>query len=536
MSLPKGSRLVGTLFLDGNSLTIGDAFLAERNGIKVLLSDSAVKKMERSRKLVEKWLASDEVIYGVTTGFGEFASVKIPHDKIKELQVNLIRSHSAGTGDPLPSNIVRLMILLRANALAKGYSGVRPQVVQQLLEIFNLNLVPFIPAKGSVGSSGDLVQLAHLILALMGEGSFVLKGEFVPAKNILRKHKVSPLQLTAKEGLALVNGTQMMGAFAVHCVYEAAQLAKIFDITGALSVEALRGTDVAFDSHIHKLRPYEGQRASAQNVRRLLNKSEIRKSHLHNDPRVQDAYSLRCMPQVHGAVRDTIEFCWKQVSIEINSATDNPLIFADDGIHLEGGNFHGEPLALACDFLTIALSEFASIAERRVERMVNGQLSGLPKFLSEDGGLNSGMMVAQYTAASLASENKVLSHPASVDSIPTSANQEDHNSMGSIAAQKCYQVLENVWRVAAIELLVACQAIDFSRNIGGNGKPLKCGKGTEAVYRLVRRGIEHLDKDRVLHKDIAEALELLKSGQVIRAAEKTVGKLERIKEFLKGKK
>jgi histidine ammonia-lyase len=512
--------------LDGSSLTIEDAFLAEENKRKISLSESAIRKMEQSRNQVEKWLGGDEVIYGVTTGFGEFATVKIPHEKIKQLQVNLIRSHSAGTGDPLPANIVRLIILLRANALAKGYSGVRPEVVQQLLKIFNLNLVPFIPAKGSVGSSGDLVQLAHLVLALMGEGNFVIDGKLKPAKDVLRKHRLTPLELTAKEGLALVNGTQMMGAFAVHCTYEAAQLAKIFDITGALSVEALRGTDVAFDARIHKLRPYLGQQMSAKNVRRLLAGSEIRKSHLHNDSRVQDAYSLRCMPQVHGAIRDTVEFCRKQVTVEINSATDNPLIFADDGIHLEGGNFHGEPLALACDFLAIGLSEFAGISERRIERMVNWQLSGLPKFLIEDGGLNSGMMIAQYTAASLVSENKVLSHPASVDSIPTSANQEDHNSMGSIAAQKCHRVLENVWRVAAIELLVACQAIDFSRKIGGGGATLKCGTGTESVYQLARKKIKHLDHDRVLHEDIEAALRLVKSGEVINAAEKAVGKLE----------
>ncbi len=335
------------LLLDGNSLTIEDAYLAEENKKKVLLSESTIRKMERSRDLVEKWLAGGEVIYGVTTGFGQFATVKIPHQKIKELQVNLIRSHSAGTGDPLPADIVRLIILLRANALAKGYSGVRPKVVRQLLKIFNLNLIPFIPEKGSVGSSGDLVQLAHLVLAMMGEGNFVVDGKLEPAKDVLRKYRMAPLELTAKEGLALVNGTQMMGAFAVHCVYEAAQLAKIFDITGALGVEALRGTDVAFDSRIHKLRPYHGQQTSAKNVRRLLAGSEIRKSHLHNDLRVQDAYSLRCMPQVHGAVRDTIEFCKKQVSVEINSATDNPLIFATDGIHLEGGNFHGEPLAIS---------------------------------------------------------------------------------------------------------------------------------------------------------------------------------------------
>lgn len=514
------------LLLDGSSLTIESAYLAEKDHRKLSLSTSAIRNMARSRRQVEKWLAGDEVIYGVTTGFGEFATVKIPHEKIKQLQANLIRSHSAGTGDPLPADIVRLIILLRANALAKGFSGIRPQVVKQLLKVFNLNLVPFLPAKGSVGSSGDLVQLAHLVLALMGEGSFVVNGRLVPASGVLKKHGLTPLNLTAKEGLALVNGTQMMGAFSVHCTYEAAQLAKIFDITGALSVEALRGTDVAFDERIHKLRPYSGQQTSAKNVRRLMKGSEIRKSHLRNDPRVQDAYSLRCMPQVHGAIRDTIDFCKRQVGVEINSATDNPLIFAKDGIHLEGGNFHGEPLALAMDYLAIGLSEFANISERRVERMVNGQLSGLPKFLSEDGGLNSGLMIAQYTAASLVSENKVLSHPASVDSIPTSANQEDHNSMGSIAAQKCYLVLENVWRVAAIELLVSCQAIDFSRKIGGNGRNLRCGAGTEAVYELVRRNIDHLKKDRVLHRDIEEALRLLKSGEVIRAAEGGAGRLD----------
>lgn len=514
------------LFLDGSSLTIESAYLAEKEGAELSLSSAAVRNMERSRRQVEKWLAGDEVIYGVTTGFGEFATVKIPHDKISELQANLIRSHSAGTGDPLPAEIVRLIILLRANALAKGFSGIRPLVVRQLLKIFNLNLVPFIPSKGSVGSSGDLVQLAHLVLALLGEGSFVAKGRLIPAAPVLRKHHLSTLKLTAKEGLALVNGTQMMGAFAVYCTYEAKQLSKIFDITGALSVEALRGTDVAFDERIHKLRPYDGQRASAKNVRRLLKGSEIRKSHIHNDPRVQDAYSLRCMPQVHGAVRDTIDFCERQVNVEINSATDNPLIFPKDGIHLEGGNFHGEPLALAMDYLAIGLSEYASISERRIERMVNGQLSGLPKFLSDEGGLNSGMMIAQYTAASLVSENKVLSHPASVDSIPTSANQEDHNSMGSIAAQKCYQVLENVWRVAAIELLVSCQAIDFSRKIGGNGGTLRAGKGTDAVYRLVRNRIKHLKQDRILHRDIESALALLKSGEVVKSAETSAGKID----------
>lgn len=515
------------LYLDGNSLTIYQAYNAEKYNHILTLSRDAIKRISASRKLVERWLASNEVIYGVTTGFGEFATVKIPPEKIFELQINLIRSHSAGTGEPLPPNIVRLMMLLRANALAKGYSGVRRETVETLLHFFNLGLIPFVPSKGSVGSSGDLVQLAHLVLAMTGEGQFLVRGKVEKASNVLKRNRIHPLKLGAKEGLALVNGTQMMGAYAVHCVHEARMLSKVFDITGALSVEALRGTDTAFDERIQALRPYKGQRESARNIRILMRNSEIRKSHLVDDPRVQDAYSIRCMPQVHGAIRDTIDFVARQVEIEINSATDNPLIIPEDGIHLEGGNFHGEPLALALDYLGIALSEFANISERRIERMVNGQLSGLPKFLSKNGGLNSGMMIAQYTAASLVSENKVLAHPASVDSIPTSANQEDHNSMGSIAAQKCYEILENVWRVAAIELLVACQAVDFSRekSSGDYGNFMKCGIGTQAVYETVRRKIPHLHRDRILHKDIELALDLVKSGEVILAAEKYVGSL-----------
>ena len=515
------------LYLDGNSLTIEKAYSAEKYNHTLVLSREAIKRMSASRNLVEKWLSSNEVIYGVTTGFGEFATVKIPPAKIFELQTNLIRSHSAGTGEPLPPHIVRLMMLLRANALAKGYSGVCKETVETLLQLFNRKLIPFIPSKGSVGSSGDLVQLAHLVLAMTGEGQFLVSGKPVKAFNVLRRNNIKPLQLSAKEGLALVNGTQMMGAYAVHCVYEAKLLSKIFDITGALSVEALRGTDIPFDERIQKLRPYQGQKESARNVRKLMRNSEIRKSHLKNDPRVQDAYSIRCMPQVHGAIRDTIDFVSRQVEIEINSATDNPLIIPEDGIHLEGGNFHGEPLALALDYLGIALSEFANISERRIERMVNGQLSGLPKFLSENGGLNSGMMIAQYTAASLVSENKVFAHPASVDSIPTSANQEDHNSMGSIAAQKCFGILENVWRVAAIELLVACQAVDFSRQQASehSRNVMRCGVGTQAVYETVRRKIPHLNRDRILHKDIEAALELVKSGEVILAAERSAGSL-----------
>jgi histidine ammonia-lyase len=341
-------------------------------------------------------------------------------------------------------------------------------------------------------------------------------GKMENSVSLLRKHKLTPLQLTAKEGLALINGTQMMTAFAAIVINEAKKLASLADISCAMSVEALKGTDTAFDERIHNLRPYKGQRTSARNLRTLIKNSQIRESHRFNDDRVQDAYSLRCAPQVHGASRDAFDDAASKVAIEINSANDNPLIFADQKEHLEGGNFHGQPMALAMDFTAIALSELANISERRIERMVNGALSRLPRFLTKHGGLNSGMMIAQYTAASLVSENKVLSHPASVDSIPTSANQEDHNSMG---AQKCLRVLRNAQTVIAIELMTAAQGIDFH-------SPLKCGKGTGAAYDLIRSRIPHLNRDRVLHDDIQKALELVRSEAVLKNVEKAVGKLQ----------
>lgn len=523
------------LLLDGSSLTIADLYSTATNPkATIALALSAKNQIRKSRALVEQWLANDEVIYGVTTGFGEFANVRIPFDKIEQLQTNLIKSHAAGAGDALPPEIVRAMIILRINALAKGYSGIRLETVEFITKCFNAGLIPVVPSQGSVGSSGDLVQLAHLVLAFMGEGKILdnKKLSIENSKSALKKHHLQPLRLTAKEGLALINGTQMMTAFASLIIYEAQQLTKLADIACALSVEALKGTDTAFDERIHKLRPYKGQLASAKNLRTLMNGSEIRESHRFNDDRVQDAYSLRCAPQVHGASRDALEYVAEKVSIEINSANDNPLIFPQQkparsqakrmlsagGEHLEGGNFHGQPMALAMDFAAIALSELANISERRIERMVNGALSRLPRFLTANGGLNSGLMIAQYTAASLVSENKVLAHPASVDSIPTSANQEDHNSMGSIAAQKCWKVLKNAQTVIAIELLTAAQAIDFH-------KPLKCGKGTEAAYATIRKSISHLAKDRILHDDIQKALALVKSGSVIHNVERVIGRL-----------
>lgn len=516
------------LILDGNSLSIEQLYNASTpSGAKISLSPKAKKAMQRSRALVEEWLEKDEVIYGVTTGFGEFANVRIPFDKIEELQTNLIKSHSAGAGDPLPPEIVRAMMILRVNALAKGFSGIRPETVEFIVKFFNSGLIPVVPSQGSVGSSGDLVQLAHLVLTMMGKGKCFFnfqspindtKLKIENSKSVLRKHGFFPLHLTAKEGLALINGTQMMTAYAGLIIHEAQQLTKLADIACALSVEALKGTDTAFDERIHKLRPYKGQLSSAKNLRILMKGSEIRESHRHNDDRVQDAYSLRCAPQVHGASRDALDYVAEKISVEINSANDNPLIFPKEKEHLEGGNFHGQPMALAMDFAAIALSELANISERRTERMVNGALSRLPRFLTQNGGLNSGLMIAQYTAASLVSENKVLAHPASVDSIPTSANQEDHNSMGSIAAQKCRRILKNAQTVLAIELLTAAQAIDFH-------SPLKCGKGTNAAYQTIRKHIPHLDEDRILHDDIQNALELVKNGSVATAVEKTIGNL-----------
>jgi histidine ammonia-lyase len=518
--------------LDGSQLTIPQVFDLANETAHAKLSSTAKRKILRARELVKRWTDNGEVVYGVTTGFGEFANVRVKPKDIEQLQKNLIFSHAAGAGDPLPVEVVRAMMALRINALAKGFSGIRLSTVELLLEMLNRDIVPVIPSQGSVGASGDLVQLAHLVLAMMGKGKIYQKEKrqrtkykLVDANAALRKNGLRPVKLTAKEGLALINGTQMMTAYAALAVHQAKRLAKIADIAAAISVEALRGSDTAFDERIHRLRPYKGQLAVAKNMRRLMHSSELRESHRCNDARVQDAYSMRCIPQVHGASRDAIDYVYDNVSIEINSANDNPLIFPEDGIHLEGGNFHGQPMALAMDFLAIALSELANISERRTERLVNGSLSGLPRFLTPNGGLNSGLMIAQYTAASLVSENKVLAHPASVDSIPTSANQEDHNSMGSISAQKAWRVLKNAQTVLAIELLCASQGMDFARTLN-DGKPLKAGRGTEAAYQFVRMHIKHLNRDRVLYDDIQKALGLVLDGSILHEVEKRIGKLD----------
>lgn len=513
------------LRIDGKSLTIDKIEHFVFNNDKVALSKDAKGNVQRARKLIDEWVKKDEVIYGVTTGFGEFSNVKISHENLEKLQENLIVSHSTGVGEPLPPFIVKIMMLLRANALAAGHSGIRLKTLQLLIDMMNNNILPVIPSQGSVGSSGDLAPLAHLVLAMIGKGKVQIVEDVndpaatpvkpISVKSALKKFGLSPVKLGAKEGLALINGTQMMTAFAAYICVHAKRLIKYTDIAASLSHEALRATDRAYDKRLHELRPFKGQLDTAENMLAMIKNSEIRVSHLENDIRVQDSYSMRCIPQVHGASRDAVDYVCSKVEIELNSVNDNPLIFPEQGDHLEGGNFHGQPMALAMDFMGIALSELANISERRVERLTNGSLSQLPRFLTKHGGLNSGLMIAQYTAASLVSENKVLAHPASVDSIPTSANQEDHNSMGSIAARKCYQILKNVQKVIAIEMLTAAQGIEFL-------KPLKCGTGTTIAYKEIRKIVPPLNKDRILHKDIDKVVAMVEDDKLINSVEKKV--------------
>jgi histidine ammonia-lyase len=410
------------------------------------------------------------------------------------------------------------MILFRINSLCKGNSGVRVELVEALINIFNNKIIPLVPSQGSVGSSGDLAPLSHLALTLIGKGYCKLDGEVLESESALKKCGLSPFVLSAKEGLALINGTQMMSAYMCFTVWESERLAKLADIAGTVSLEALKGTDSAFDEKIQRIRPHKGQINTAYNLRALLKNSGIMKSH-RDCGKVQDAYSLRCMPQVHGAVKDTIRYCKEVLEIEINSVTDNPLIFPEDSEYLTGGNFHGEPIAFIADYLAIAMSELANISERRIARLVDGSLSGLPRFLTTEGGLNSGLMIAQYTAASLVSENKVLSHPASVDSIPTSANQEDHNSMGSIAAKKCLDVINNVKNVIAIEFLCACQGIDFLT-------PLKSSKPIEAARKLIRSRTSHITKDVLLYEYISSVKQVVYDNNFLDTIEKITGELK----------
>jgi histidine ammonia-lyase len=503
--------------VDGENLTINDVVRVARDGEEVAIGKTAVQKITRSRDVVERAVSHDKVVYGVNTGFGELANVRIGAKDLERLQTNLIRSHSAGVGQPFDKEIVRAMMLLRANALSKGFSGIRLVVIETLIELLNEGVIPVVPQQGSVGASGDLAPLAHMALVLMGEGETISRGERVSGSETLRQADIKPVRLQAKEGVALINGTQPMSAVGALAVYDALRLIEDATIAAAMSLEALRGTRSAYDERIHATRPHRGQIDVAAALRKLLPPSEISKSHI-NCEKVQDAYSLRCAPQVIGASLDTIRYVKRLLEVEINSATDNPLVFPEDDEIISGGNFHGQPVAVAMDFLGIALAEIASIAERRVNRLVDPKLSGLPSFLTEEGGLESGMMLAQYTAAALVSENKILAHPASVDSIPTSADQEDHVSMGTIAARKCRSILENVRNVVAIEYMCAAQGLDLL-------EPLQTSEPLAGAKGIIRHHVKKLEDDRQLSPDIQTIVELIKTRQISAAVEEVAGSL-----------
>ncbi len=499
--------------LDGRSLTIADVVSVARQGARVAVDRAAAERAQRSRAVVERALAGEAAVYGLNTGFGKLASVRVPREKLLELQRNLILSHVAGVGDPLPAEVVRALMLLRANVLLKETSGVRPLLAARLVDLLNAGIHPIVPQQGSVGASGDLAPLAHVALALIGEGEVEFCSEGggapvrLPAGEALRRAGLEILVLEPKEGLAFINGTQAQTAMLALLVADARNLWRSAHAAAAMSLEALRGTPVAFDERLHAARPHPGQVRSAALLRELLRDSEIRESHRVNDPRVQDAYSLRCTPQVLGAVHDAIEFAARVVEVELNAATDNPLVLGEDLI--SGGNFHGQPVALALDLLAIGLTTLAGIAERRIESLLNPDLSqGLPPFLTRRAGLQSGMMMGQVTAAALVAEARTLCTPASVQSIPTDANQEDYVPMGMAAASKARRVLAHAQRVVAIELMCGAQGLEFL-------KPLRPGAGVERAYGRVRALVEPLEADRPLTPDIERLAALLAKESII---------------------
>jgi len=496
--------MAASVVIDGNSLTIDDVY-AVAHGSSVALAPAAVARMRATRDVVDALVRENAVAYGVTTGFGKLSDVTVPRERLAELQVNLVRSHAAGVGPPMPEREVRGLMLLRANVLAKGYSGARPELAELLIGMLNASLHPVVPEQGSAGASGDLAPLAHLALAMIGEGSLSCGGASGPADTMLRRAGLSPLALGAKEGLTLINGTQAHTAVAALAIVDAHQLWHTAHVAGAMSLEGLLGTPVAFDERIQNARGQLGQAASAALLREFLAESEIRESHRYGDPRVQDAYSLRCMPQVHGPVLDAIDFAAGLVGRELNAATDNPLVF-ETGELLSGGNFHGQAVALALDVLAIAMTNLATIAERRIDRLVHPDLNqGLPPFLTRDAGVNSGLMMAQVTAASLASECKVLAHPASVDTIPTDGSKEDVVPMAMGAAWKLRRVIRNVQHVLGIELLCAAQALDYRA-------PLKPGRGVARAHAQVRRLVRPMERDRVLATDIGALADAVAAG------------------------
>jgi histidine ammonia-lyase len=508
---------MNTVYLDGEKLTLEQIQEVAEGRARVRIHPSAREKMKRSRDFVEKALRQGEKIYGVTTGFGLLCDQLISPPQIEELQRNLIRSHSVGVGPFFDEATARGIMVLRANVMAKGFSGVRLDVLRRLVEMINKGVHPLIPEQGSVGASGDLAPLAHLSSVLLGEGEAIYQGRRMSGEKAMRKAGIPLVTLKAKEGLSLINGTQVMTAVGLLALLRAERLCKVADIVGACTLDALKGTFSAFDPDIQRVRPFPGQLAVARNFQKLGKYDPIAESH-KSCPKVQDAYSIRCMPQVHGAVRDALGYVRRTLEVEVNSATDNPLIFAERGKILNCGNFHGEPVAFALDLLGIAMAELGSISERRIEKLINPALSGLPPFLTQKGGLHSGLMMVQVSAASLVSENKVLAHPASVDSIPTSADKEDHVSMGTIAARKARDIVRNVEQVLAMELLCATQGLEFLL-------PLHPGRGIHEAYKVVRQKVPPIKGDRRFSEDIQKIHSLIESGELLRSVEKIAGDL-----------
>lgn len=503
-----------SVVLDGLPLSLAEIEAVSLGVSLVAISPAALERVAASRALIERILAAGETVYGVNTGFGKLSDVRIPADKLTQLQTNLVRSHSCGVGQPLAEPEVRAMLLLRANVLAKGFSGVRPALLELLIAMLNAGVHPVIPEKGSVGASGDLAPLAHLALVVIGEGEAFYRGERMTGREALRRAGLQPMELAAKEGLALLNGTQAMNAVGALAVARARRLVRLADLGGAMSLEALKGTPAAFDARIHQARPHAGQVAAAAHLMRLLEGSEIRESHRTHDSRVQDAYCLRCMPQVHGAVRGVLAHVQSVLETEAGSATDNPLVFLsqnsaktqDRGAVLSGGNFHGAPLAYALDYAAIAMTDLAGITERRIDRLLNPDINeGLPAFLSPDPGLSSGFMIAQIVAAALINDCQVLAHPASTGNIPTDGGKEDHVSMGMTSAVKLRQIVENAERIVAIELMCAAQGIEYRR-------PLRSSREVERAHEAVRAVVVRLEQDRVLATDIDALAAAVRAG------------------------
>lgn len=502
--------------INGSRLTIGEVAEVACEDATVTMAPEAIERLTRSRKVIDEILENNRTVYGVNTGFGKLSEVRIQPGQLNELQLNLVRSHAAGVGDPFPVPVTRAIMLLRANVLVRGHSGVRPKVVQLLLDMLNKQVHPMIPSRGSVGASGDLAPLAHLALVLIGEGNAMSGSMMLPGRQALSEKGLNPVVLQPKEGLALINGTQVMTGIGALAWMDAIRLAKLADVAGAMSVDVMHGTDTAFDERIAAVRPHPGAGLVARNLRDLMEGSGIRESHRNSPHKVQDHYSLRCMPQVHGAVRDALSMAEQWINIELNSSTDNPLVFAETGELLSGGNFHGAPMSLCFDFLAIALCHIASISERRTALLVDPGQSELPPFLTRDSGLNSGFMMAQVTAAALVSENKVLAHPASADTIPTSANKEDHVSMGVTAALKLQQIVQNTAYVLAIEFLCAAQAVDLLL-------PKKTSTPLQKAHELIRASVPMMEKDRILSEDISSVLRLNGQSSFLAAVESALG-------------